>query len=140
MKSGQAGRTRVRQTPTQPHWDALALGSLLLPRCEQCGTWNPVTSRACSRCRAVDLSWRTTSGRGRLISYSTVHQAPYPAFADKVPYTVAVIELAEGPAMIARLTHVEELAIADIGREVALLPDPSEPGLATFGFTAPANG
>jgi uncharacterized protein len=138
--AGQARRTRVPPTSTQPHWDGLALGTLLLPRCERCGTWNPVSSLFCSHCHATDLCWRITSGRGKLISYSTVHQAPYRAFAEKVPYTVAVIELAEGPAMIARLAHVDGFATTDIGRDVALIPNPSEPGLATFGFaTAPTD-
>ena len=140
MRADQLVTSRVGPTPVQPHWDALRSDSLVLPRCEHCGTWHPVTSRFCIRCRATDLCWRATAGRGRLASYSTVHQAPYPALTDDVPYTVAVVELVEGPAMVARLGHLEELAIADIGRPVELLPCPLESGLATFGFSAPADG
>ena len=42
---------------------------------------------------------RKTSGRGRIFSYVVYHRVYHPAFAQEVPYAVAVIELDEGPRM-----------------------------------------
>ena len=39
----------------------------------------------------------------RLISWVTYHLAYHPYFEDKLPYQVAVVELAEGPRMLAPL-------------------------------------
>jgi uncharacterized OB-fold protein len=50
-----------------------------------------------------DWTWAEASGRARLISWVTYHIAYHPYFEDKLPYQVAVVELAEGPRMIAPL-------------------------------------
>ena len=45
----------------------------------------------------------SVSGKGRLYSY-TIAQAPtHPAFADDVPYVIAIVELAEGPHITTNL-------------------------------------
>lgn len=47
------------------------------------------------------LEWAEPSGRGIVLTYTTVHQPPSPAFT--APYVLAVIELAEGPRMMANV-------------------------------------
>lgn len=129
-------RTGASPVSGGPHWDGLSNGCLLLPRCARCSEWNALANRFCAACGSPDLSWRATEGRGRLVSYSIIYQAPYPAFASKVPYTVAVIELCEGPRTIARLTHTEGLGSTHIGRGVRLVADPAARGLASFSIDA----
>lgn len=86
---------------TQPFWNAAAQGRLLLPRCNACGQHFFRPEVACTHCFATDWQWAEASGRGTLYSWTAVHRAPAPGFA--VPLLLAVVELAEGPAMFSNL-------------------------------------
>ena len=56
------------------------------------------------------------SGRGVVHSFTVTHQAFHPAWADRLPYVVATIELDEGPRMVSDLDEdPDEVAI---GRRV----------------------
>lgn len=103
-----ADATRPALTPnpeTEPYWEAAGRRELVLPRCSNCGeAWFP-PSAACPSCSAFEHEWAHTSGRGEVVTYTVVHRAPGPAFAERVPYVLAVIELAEGPRL---LTNVLE--------------------------------
>lgn len=85
---------------TEPYWTGLAEGELRHQRCHRCGNaWLPAREE-CPRCLADDWEWTPASGRGRLISWVVYHQAFHPAFADRVPYNVAVVELDEGARLV----------------------------------------
>ncbi|MFN8555844.1 MAG: OB-fold domain-containing protein [Dehalococcoidia bacterium] len=43
------------------------------------------------------------SGRGRLHSFTAVHQPANPSFRESAPYIYAMIELNEGPRMVSNL-------------------------------------
>jgi uncharacterized OB-fold protein len=58
----------------------------------------------CRKCGSEDLEHKAASGHGKVHSFSVVHRAPGPAFKDDVPYTVLLVELAEGPRMISTYT------------------------------------
>ena len=72
------------------------------------------------------------SGRGTLHTFAIVHRAPVPAFADRVPFVVAMVDLEEGPRIPTNLVDVEpdpehvkigmavEVAFADVTEEVTL--------------------
>ena len=86
---------------TRPFWDAAAQGRLLLPRCKACGRHFFRPEVACTHCFATDWQWVEASGRGTLYSWTRVHRAPAPGFV--VPLVLAIVELAEGPAMMSNL-------------------------------------
>lgn len=96
----------------KPHWDGLDEGELRYQRCGRCANaWLPAREQ-CPRCLSQDIGWQASTGRGRLISWVTYHQAVHPWFADRVPYNVAIVELEEGPRLITNiLARTEELAI-----------------------------
>jgi uncharacterized OB-fold protein len=51
---------------------------------------------------------------GTLVTWSTVHRAPAPAFAADVPYSVAIVAVGRGALVQARIsagTSVEELSV-----------------------------
>jgi uncharacterized OB-fold protein len=60
---------------------------------------------------------------------TVMHQAAHPAFADRVPYVVALVELDEGVRL---LTNVVGCAPADarVGRSVRLAWEPLSDGRA----------
>lgn len=88
---------------SQPFWDAAKRHELQIQRCNACGTSIFYPREACPECLAADLIWIPVSGKGRLYSY-TIAQAPtHPAFADDVPYVIAIVELEEGPHITTNL-------------------------------------
>ncbi len=61
--------------------------------------------------------WREASGRGAIVAVTLSRVGP-PHLADAVPYPLALVQLAEGPRMLARIhARYDELAI---GQAVAV--------------------
>jgi uncharacterized OB-fold protein len=87
------------------YWEGLRARVLRLQRCEACGRARFPAMPGCPYCGAP--ASRTTqvvaSGRGLVYSFVRVHRALTPAMAGEVPYVVAVVSLAEGPRVIARI-------------------------------------
>jgi len=61
----------------------------------------------CAKCGSFKWEWARSSGKGKLFSWTTAVQPMMPQFADKVPYSPAIIELAEGVRMVSWLTDVK---------------------------------
>ncbi len=117
-------------------WEAARRHKLELPQCSACGKhWFPPT-RACPHCLSADFAWSEVSGRGEVFSFVIYDRVYHPAFADEVPYVVALIELAEGPRMISGITGI---APDDVrcGMKVRAVFD-DRPGGASVPVFAPA--
>jgi len=71
-------------------------------RCAECGRLSVAAPLACLYCGSERGETATLSGRGRLVSWTVIRVAPA-RYAAEAPYTVAVIELAEGPRLTARV-------------------------------------
>jgi uncharacterized OB-fold protein len=100
-----------------PYWEAAKKHRLELPRCHACGQfWFP-PSRTCPHCLAADFSWKAVSGRGKVFSFVVFHRVYHPAFAEDVPYVVAVVELEEGPRL---LTNIVGVAPEKVSCEMAV--------------------
>jgi uncharacterized protein len=85
------------------YWAGLAAGRLLLQHCLDCGHVQFYQRALCGRCLGSRLEHRAASGQGTIYSFSTVYRPPAPEFKDDVPYTVVLVELAEGPRMLSSL-------------------------------------
>ena len=91
-----------------PYWQALATGLLTFQRCEQCDhAWLPPRTE-CPCCLFDRPVWEQASGAAHLVSWVVYHKAFNPAFADRLPYNVAVVELAEGPRLISNLVGCDD--------------------------------
>lgn len=89
-------------------YHALRDGRLTYQRCRACGrAWLPERSE-CPDCLGNVVDRLNASGAARLISWIVYHRAPAPAFAERVPYTVAIVELAEGPRLISNIIEIED--------------------------------
>jgi uncharacterized OB-fold protein len=87
-------------------WQAAKEHRLLIPRCNACKQfWFP-PSRLCPHCLSGDTGWETVSGCGNIYSFVVFHRVYHPAFADEVPYVVAIVELEEGPRMLTNIVGV----------------------------------
>jgi uncharacterized OB-fold protein len=86
-----------------PFWEGAKAHKLLLPRCKSCGRfWFP-PSRRCVHCLSSDFNWVESVGLGRIYSFVVFHRVYHPAFESDVPYTVAIVELDEGPRLLANI-------------------------------------
>lgn len=99
----------------RPFWEGGLSGQLRLQRCAACGHLRYPISMVCPRCLASDADWEPVSGEGTVLSYATFHRAYHPAWQDRIPYTVALVELREGPRMIVDLLgdDVAEVRVGD---------------------------
>jgi uncharacterized OB-fold protein len=88
------------------YWERVRDIGFALPRCASCGRFHFYTRPACPRCRSTDVAPAPASGRGSVDSYSVVHRAPSKAFADQVPYVVAIVETDEGPHLLSRIVGI----------------------------------
>lgn len=88
---------------TAPFWKGTAEGKLLVQACTKCGylRWPP--GPMCNECLSTETAWKEISPTGTLWSYAVYHRAMNPKFKDQIPYTVALVELDEGPRMYGRL-------------------------------------
>ncbi|MEV6223861.1 Zn-ribbon domain-containing OB-fold protein [Nocardia fluminea] len=93
-----------RDAKSAEFFEAASRGELAIKKCAGCGRSLAPEAMVCTDCGGSDPTWTSASGAGTLITWTTVHKAPNPAFAPMVPYTVGVVELAEGPWLYARIT------------------------------------
>jgi uncharacterized OB-fold protein len=92
-----------RPTPeTQPFWDGVNRGELRLQRCDECACVIFPPRSFCPKCAGRKVSWFRASGRGTLYSY-VIHHRPVPGFTP--PYSIAVVQLKEGPRMMTNIVN-----------------------------------
>lgn len=82
---------------SQPYWAAAKEHKFVLQKCKGCGLWNATPRVICPRCHQDDFEWAQPSGRGRIHSYTIVHQTTAPGFLDELPYVVCHVTIDEEP-------------------------------------------
>jgi uncharacterized OB-fold protein len=90
---------------------AARTGQLHLQRCDDCGRWRHPPRIRCAACGSDAWSWQPVAGTGRLFTWTVTHRAVDPAFAEELPYVIAVVELDEGPRVVG---NVSDIAPADL--------------------------
>lgn len=113
----------------QPYWDSLTQGNLSFQHCTCCGhNWLPTRSE-CPQCLEDKWTWQVASGKAKLISWVVYHMAYHPAFAQRLPYAVAVVELAEGARLISNVIGLDDYDSLKIDQALTLVIE-QEQGLA----------
>lgn len=92
---------------SQPFWDGCQRGVFLLQRCASCDVTQFYPRTLCSRCGGTELEWVQASGEAQIVSYTVVRRAITPAFAERVPYVVAIVRLAEGPQLMSHIVDCD---------------------------------
>lgn len=90
---------------TQHFWDGAKAGELRLQRCDDCGDAYFPPRPFCPACSSRSVSVFKASGNATLYSYVINHRN-HPAFDG--PYSIAVVELEEGPRMMTNIVGVEQ--------------------------------
>lgn len=104
--------------------------------CDDCGTIQFPPRPLCPNCRSRTLSPHPLNGRGQLISYTVLYQAPA-GFEAQIPYAVGIVELGEGPRLTAMLTDVD-LDALQIGMSLEMtirkLRSDGDDGVIQYGY------
>jgi uncharacterized protein len=89
---------------TAPYWEAAREGRLVVQQCQDCRqVWHPPLP-SCPHCHSANLGWLETRGAGTVYTCTVVRHPTHFAFADKIPYAIALVELAEGPRLVTAIT------------------------------------
>ncbi|MES2716127.1 MAG: OB-fold domain-containing protein [Pseudomonadota bacterium] len=84
-----------------PFAQGLAAGVLRYQRCEACALALTGQRFACTGCGSTRLAWCDAAGLGTVYAVSAVHRAPTEAWRALAPYTLVLVDLDEGPRVMA---------------------------------------
>lgn len=87
-------------------WEMAARHRLELPYCASCRRAFFYPRILCPTCGSRDITWVRATGRGTLYSFCVHYQSSVPGLAEAVPFATALVELEEGPRMMAFLVGV----------------------------------
>ncbi len=105
---------------SEPYWSAARENRLLVRRCRSCQKMHFMPRYLCPSCWSNDLEWVESSGQGTVHSFTIVRRASVPEYNSRAPYVVALVDLAEGPRMMANIIGDDALTTA-IGDEVVVV-------------------
>ncbi len=95
----------VFPTKASKFFESLKENKLTTTRCVKCKQLNMPPRVDCPKCLGSEVEWVELSGRGKLLTYTVIEIGPE-SFAKFAPYTVGIVELDEGPKMMAKLVDV----------------------------------
>ena len=122
MSDGPDRPQPIPDALSQPWWDAVADGRLLIQRCTACASYQFYPRAHCTACFVPGPVWVEAAGTGRLHTFTVVHRTPNAEFAG-APYAFAIVELDEGVRLATTIVDadLDRLACED---RVRLVPGP----------------
>ena len=84
---------------TRFFWDAAREHRLVMQFCTDCKRFYHYPRPVCPGCLSSDMAPAELSGRGTVYTYTIAEQAFHPFFADRLPYTLIVVDLEEQPGL-----------------------------------------
>jgi uncharacterized OB-fold protein len=113
--------------------------NLIGSRCEKCNKVYFPPRYMCPQCRRVGkMLPHILKPRGKVITHTTIYAAAS-GFEEQVPYSLAIIELEEGPRILAQVTDCDPNDVK-IGDEVEIifrkLGEEGEEGVIYYGYKA----
>ena len=95
----------------QPEWlnldwqrASLAAGALCVQRCTTCRRWRQPPRRFCAGCASDEARFEPVSAQGHVLSFAVSHRSLDPGWAEFLPFATLVVELDEGPRIVAATT------------------------------------
>lgn len=104
--------------------------------CSKCKTAYFPPRKLCTKCRRKgSISTKTFCGRGKIYSFSEIF-APPSGFELESPYTIAIVQLEEGPKVTAQIVspHAQVKIGAPVEMVFRKIQEDGEEGLIHYGF------
>ena len=105
METSHPGPLPTPTPETAQYWAGTKQGELRLQRCGPEGHVYFPPRDFCHRCWSHDIETIEASGRATLVSFVISHR-PAPGF--EPPFSIAIVELEEGPTMITNIVRVDQ--------------------------------
>lgn len=111
--------------------------NLIGVKCNNCNSVFFPPRSVCPKCRRIGkLESYKLNGKGEIVSYTQV-RVPPEGFEDETPYTLAIIELEEGPRITGQIADAE-LEDIEIGDKVEAtfrhVGEEGEEGIIYYGY------
>lgn len=100
-----------------PFFEGAMAGKLMLMKCTHCGALRLPARKHCDTCFLEGAEWVEASGKGKIYTFSIMHQQFHPGF--QVPYNLATVELEEGPRINTNITGIADDEIK-VGMDVVV--------------------
>lgn len=95
---------------TTPFWQGCNDGVLRYQQCARCRHVQIVPRALCSKCQSNALEWQVSKALGSVASATTVMRPP-PAFRERAPYVIALVDMDEGFRLMVNVRDDHEPAI-----------------------------
>lgn len=112
------------------YWEGCKKRELRAQKCRDCGKLRFPPQPMCPNCTSTDTEWIKLSGRGKIYTWTVVYPPVLPAFEDKTPYNVIMVQLDEGIRMVSSLVDCDndrikmnmpvEVLFDDVAEDVTL--------------------
>ena len=86
-----------------PYWAAGRARELRFQRCTTCKAWRHPPGPMCPQCLSMESEWALASGTATLLSWVVVHPPVLPAWKERTPFVVVLVQCAEGPRTMGNL-------------------------------------
>ncbi len=121
----------------RPYFEGGTEGKLMLQRCARCRYLIYYPRMLCPRCFSTEYTWEQLTGQGTVYSFSIVWRPNHPAFTEQIPIILVVVDLREGPQMVATLVDSPAERVR-IGMDVSVVFETVAQGIALPKFVARA--
>lgn len=111
----------------------LEQGKVMTTRCTKCGISYFPPKMDCPKCSSSDVEWFEIKGDSKLLTYAVVNYGPT-GFENDAPYTLAIIDCADGLRMFGRLSRDFNESNIKIGMEVKVAPIKLADGRISYEF------
>ncbi|MFA7468444.1 MAG: zinc ribbon domain-containing protein, partial [Desulfotomaculaceae bacterium] len=75
---------------TKPFWDGCKEHQLKFQKCLSCGYVRGEPSVICPQCHSAETTWMTSTGKGKVYTFTVFHMAYHRGFVDDIPYVTAL--------------------------------------------------
>jgi uncharacterized OB-fold protein len=100
-----------------PFWAAARDGRLVIQHCPACGHFQHYPRPWCTNCLHEAPEFVESSGEGTIYTFTVIRRSPLPAFAARVPYVLAFVDLDEGVRLVTNVVDCDPDAVR-IGQRV----------------------
>lgn len=122
----------VRDADSAIFWQGLEAGEVRFQKCNSCGATQLYGRSICRQCWSVDVVWLASAGFGRIYSYTMVMQIGHPIFRAELPYLIGLVDIDEGPRVMARL--VDFAREPEMGERVHVALRDGDVGINTLAY------
>jgi len=118
-----------------PFYEGIRNRELHIQKCKKCGALQHPPTPMCAECNHLEFTQQLCSTRGKLYSYTTIHNPPL--FGFQTPHVVALAEMEDGFRLVAALVDGHKLTL-EIGMPLSLRFVDMEDGAVSYRFVSDA--